>query len=213
LSTLTRALAMLALAALLVGLLGAAVIAGSGHVDHPALSIAASMGIGAAWIGTGLYAWWRRPQNRFGALMTWTGFAWLINAFTAADDPAVFTIAVLLSNVYIAAFVHLLVAYPDGRVTIRARKRLVALGYGLAVIGPLPMLMFGFDQIEPGAGYPRSILQISEDRTAGRILEGAVTLAAVALVVYLLWVLLRRLRAASPPSAGRWRPSSGRALR
>jgi signal transduction histidine kinase len=199
LSPLTRALAMLALAALLVGLLGAAVIAGSDHVDHPALSIALGMGIAAAWIGTGLYAWWRRPENRFGALMTWTGFAWLINAFTAADDPAVFTIAVLLSNVYVAAFVHLLVAYPDGKVTIRGRKRLVAAGYALSVVGPLPMLMFGFDQMEPDAGYPSSILQVSDDRTAGRVLDGVITLLAVALVVYLMWILLRRLRAASPP--------------
>jgi signal transduction histidine kinase len=197
LTTLTRALAMLALAALLVGLLGAAVIAGSDHVDHPGLTIAAGLGIGAAWIGTGLFAWWRRPENRFGALMTWTGFAWLVNAFTAADDPAVFTFAVLFSNVYVAAFVHLLLAYPDGRVTLRARKRLVAFGYALAAFGPLPMLMFGFDQVEPDINYPDSIFQISENRTIGRLLDAVVTALAVALVVYLLWVLLRRLRAAT----------------
>ena len=46
--------------------------------------------------------------------MTWTGFAWLLNAFVAADTPAVFTVAVLGANLYLAAFVHLLVAYPEG---------------------------------------------------------------------------------------------------
>ncbi len=132
-STLTRALAMLALAGLLVGLLGAGVILASDHVDHRGLTVAIRLGIGAAWIGTGLYAWWRRPANRVGALMTWTGFAWLLNAFVAADAPAVFTFAVLAANLYLAAFVHLLVAYPEGCIKRRAapppgRRRLRARG-------------------------------------------------------------------------------------
>ena len=54
--------------------------------------------------------------------MTWTGFAWLLNAFVAADSPAIFTLAVLVSNLYLAAFVHLLLAYPDGRVRCRAAR-------------------------------------------------------------------------------------------
>ena len=65
--------------------------------------------------------------------MTWTGFAWLLNAFVAADAPAVFTVAVLVANLYLAAFVHLLLAYPEGRVKRRAapaagRRRLRARG-------------------------------------------------------------------------------------
>ena len=118
-SRLTRALALLALAALLVGLLGAFVVAQSDHVDYKALTIVIAVGIAAAWIGTGLYAWWRRPRNRVGALMTWTGFAWLANVFVAANSPAIFTLAVMTSNLYLAAFVHLLLAYPDGRLRCR----------------------------------------------------------------------------------------------
>ena len=45
--TLTRALAMLALAALLVGLLAAAVVAQSDHVDYKALTIVIALGIAA----------------------------------------------------------------------------------------------------------------------------------------------------------------------
>ena len=60
--------------------------------------------------------------------MTWTGFAWLLNAFVAADTPAVFTVAVLGANLYLAAFVHLLVAYPEGRIKRRAHRRLVGRG-------------------------------------------------------------------------------------
>ena len=155
-SPLTRALALLALAGLVLGALGAAVIAASDYVDHRGLSIAISLGIGAAWIGTGLYAWWRRPANRVGALMTWTGFAWLLNAFVAANAPAVFTIAVLGANLYLAAFAHLLVAYPEG--TAKPHRRLLIAAYTLAIVGPAPFLMFGFDAhcTGKGARYTRS---------------------------------------------------------
>jgi signal transduction histidine kinase len=198
LSTLSRALAMLALAGLLVGLLGCAIIIGSDHVDHPALSAAGGLAIGAIWIGTGLYAWWRRPANRFGALMTFTGFAWLVNAFTAADDPAVFTFAVLLSSLYVAVFVHLLLAYPGGRLK-RPRRRLVVVAYVLAILGPLPMLMFGDNPMDDCANCPRSVIHVSGSVTAERVLDAATTVLAVGLVAYLLWIIVARLRTATPP--------------
>ena len=115
-----RALALPALGGLLLGLLGAAVVLESEHVSNRGLTVALGLGIGAAWIGTGCYVWARRPANRVGALMAWTGVAWLLNLFTAADAPALFTVAVLTSNLYLAAFVHLLVAYPDGCARRRA---------------------------------------------------------------------------------------------
>jgi signal transduction histidine kinase len=198
LSTLTRALAMLALAALLIGLLGCALILGSHHVDHPALTAAVGLTIAAEWIGTGLYAWWRRPANRFGALMAFTGFAWLLNAFTAANDPGVFTGAVVVSNVFVAAFAHLLLVYPDGRLKPE-RRRLVAAAYTLTVLGALPMLMFGRNPMDDCAGCPRSVIHVSGSVAAERALDGVVTGLAVALVLYLLWIILARLRAATPP--------------
>jgi signal transduction histidine kinase len=197
-STLTRALAMLALAALLMGLLGCALILGSDHVDQPALTAGLGLAIAALWIGTGLYAWWRRPANRFGALMTFTGFAWLLNAFTAANDPAVFTGAVVLSNVFIAGFVHLLLVYPDGRLK-PARRRLVRGAYVLAVLGTLPMLLFGHNPMDDCEGCPASVIHVSGSVTAQRVLDGLFTALAVVLVGYLLWIVLRRLRAAARP--------------
>jgi hypothetical protein len=60
----------------------------------------------------------------------------------------VFTVAVLGSNLYLAAFVHLLVAYPDGRVsrTAGSCRRLHARGRR-----PAAVLMFGFDAHAPTA--------------------------------------------------------------
>jgi signal transduction histidine kinase len=199
LRTLTRAPAMLAPAALLLGLLGVALVLGSDHVDNRGASAALGSAIGAAWIGTGLYVWSRRPENRFGALMTWVGFAWLLNAFTAADGAAVFTVAVLASNVYLAAFLHLLLAYPDGRLANRGRRRLVGFGYALSIAGPLPALMFGFNQDRLSCNCPPSIIEVSGSVTLGDALDAATNALAVGVVIYVLWVLVDRWRAATPP--------------
>ena len=139
----------------------------SDHVANRGLTVLIGLGIGAAWIGTGLYACARRPANRVGALMTWTGCAWLLNLFTAADAPALFTAAVLASNLYLAAFVHLLVAYPDGCVKRRRTVGSCRAGYAIAVLGPLPFLMFGFDAQctdLPGLGDPGLV---GDDRRDG----------------------------------------------
>jgi signal transduction histidine kinase len=198
LSSLNRALAMLALAALVLGLLGAAVILGSDYEDHRGVVASLTLAIGASWIGTGLYVWWRRPENRFGALMTWVGFAWLLHAFVSANDDVAFTVAILASHLYLAAFLHLLLSYPDGRVTNPSRRRLMWFGYALSVAGPLPALMFGFDSQRDGC-CPPSAIQVSSNATLGNALDAAVNALAVGVVVYILWVLVERWRDATPP--------------
>jgi hypothetical protein len=40
------------------------------------LWIALDIVAGGGFVGVGLFAWWRRPDNRVGALMVATGFTW-----------------------------------------------------------------------------------------------------------------------------------------
>jgi signal transduction histidine kinase len=197
LRTPTRALALLALAALAVGLLGAFVVAGSDHVDSKVLTIVIAVGIAAAWIGTGLYAWWRRPSNRVGALMTWTGFAWLLNAFVAANAPAIFTLAVVISSLYLAAFVHLLLAYPEGKLRCRRHVRLVQATYALALAGPVPLLLSGLEEACPTC--PDSVVQVTSNSTIGTIGDIVMSTLAVALASAVVYALTRRWRSATPP--------------
>ena len=195
-SALTRALATLALAALLAGLLAAAVIAGSDHVSEPVVAIVFTVGVAYAWIGTGLFAWYRRPGNQVGALMSWTGFAFLLNAFVASNSSAVFTLAALASNVYLAAFVHLLLAYPDGALRGALHRRLAAATYALALVAPLPLLLSAHDA--SCARCPESFIQITEGTTLGTSGNLLTSIAAVVLAGVLVAVL-----------AGRWRSASG----
>ena len=156
--SLGRALAMLALAALIVGGVATALTLASDHERDKAEAIVFGLLIGFSWIGTGLYAWWRRPANRFGALMTWVGFTWFLAALAEANPQALFTLGAVLSQLYLAATAHLLLAYPEGRLERPSHRRLVAAGYALALLGPLPVLMFGFDSVRDDCDCPPSVI-------------------------------------------------------
>ena len=59
----------------------------SGHVDDRGFNAALGLLVGWSFIGTGLFAWWRRPGNRTGLIMAAAGFAWLaiLAGLSAAD--------------------------------------------------------------------------------------------------------------------------------
>jgi signal transduction histidine kinase len=197
--SLGRALAMLALAALIVGGVATALTLGSDHERDKAEAIVFGLLIGFSWIGTGLYAWWRRPANRFGALMTWVGFTWFLAALAEANPQALFTLGAVLSQLYLAATAHLLLAYPEGRLERPSHRRLVAAGYALALLGPLPVLMFGFDSVRDDCDCPPSVIQVSHSAAPAHVGEGLVAALAVGLVAYLVAIVVRRWRAATAP--------------
>ena len=69
--------------------------------------------IGLSFIGTGVFAWWRRPLNRFGLLMTAVGFAWFVGALVESDDAVVSTIGSYVGPLYLVLVVQLLLVVPD----------------------------------------------------------------------------------------------------
>ena len=110
------ALIGLGLAGLLGGVVTLLVVASSDHLgDVLPGSVVFTPLIGWSFIGTGLFAWWRRPENRFGALMTAVGFVWLFSALVASDTPGLFAIGGLVGALPYALLLHMLVAFPSGR--------------------------------------------------------------------------------------------------
>ncbi len=85
--------------------------------------------IGLSFIVTGLFAWWRRPENRFGALMIAVGFVWLLATLIASDVPGLFAIGGLFSALPYAFLLHMLVAFPSGRLATPWERFLVAMAY------------------------------------------------------------------------------------
>ena len=128
-TSLRRALVGLGIAGFSAGLAALLLALGSDHLEDKALVVALGPLIGWSFIGTGLFAWWRQPENRFGALMTAVGFAWCLTGLTLANPPEIFVVGLLIGPLPYAVLAHMLLAFPDGRLRSRFERVLVAGGY------------------------------------------------------------------------------------
>src|SRR4051794_18517664 len=60
--------------------------------------------VGWSFVGTGLFAWQRRPANRTGALMVLLGFFWFLFTIDASDSSLVYTFAQLTGALWGGVF-------------------------------------------------------------------------------------------------------------
>src|SRR5918997_2807750 len=97
---LRRALAALFVVGVIFAGFDVALVLVSEHADGKAVSAVLGPLIGLSFIGTGVFAWWRRPLNRFGLLMCAVGFAWFLRGLIESNDPTFFTIGAYLSPLY-----------------------------------------------------------------------------------------------------------------
>ncbi len=193
-SGLRRALGLVAIEGVVVGLVALAILLSSDHIEDRALQGVVGLFIGWSWIGAGLIAWWRRPDNRFGVLMTAVGFAFFLSSLAAADAAWLFTIGVLVGSVYFAVFVHMLVSYPDGRIGSDRLRAVVGGGYVISILGPLAALLFATpDQLDCDR-CPQSVILIEDQATLFRVFDILTSLIAVVLVGYVVFVTLVRFR-------------------
>jgi hypothetical protein len=75
-------------------------------VGHPAFAPFVLL-IGWSFAGSGLVAWHRRPDSRFGPLMLGVSFAWFAAALTASNDPRPFTIGRAIAPLWLGVFVSM----------------------------------------------------------------------------------------------------------
>src|SRR2546421_72699 len=73
----------------------------STHEDQKVVTAILGPLIGLSFIGTGVFAWWRRPLNRFGLLMTGVGIAWFLAGLTESNNSTVFTIGSYVEPLYL----------------------------------------------------------------------------------------------------------------
>jgi signal transduction histidine kinase len=90
--------------------------------------------VGWVYIGAGLVAWQRRPDNRVGHLLTAAGFAIFISVLNMVDVPVLFALGFSLRRLAAAILMHLIISYPSGRLTSRLERFVVTVGYSWAVL-------------------------------------------------------------------------------
>ena len=115
--------------------------------------------VGGSFIACGLIAWWRRPDNGTGPLMTITGFLYLgVQLLAEADSDLLFTLSELAANWWIVTFAALVLAFPGGKITARLdRALLAALTFGIVVVQVFYLAFLPFE------GGRDNLLMISAD--------------------------------------------------
>src|SRR4051794_25154286 len=198
-TSLRRALVGIAILGVLVGVIVALGVLDSDHVKLRGLDAALALVIGWSFLGAGLYAWWRRPYNRFGALMAAIAFAWFLSLLGAANSSVGFTIGILAGSLYFAILVHMLLAYPSGRLERRRHVALVWFAYALATLGQLPAALWGDADYFECTNCPVPLTHVRDDADLAQTFD--VVLMAVAAVALVLVgaILVRRWMTASPP--------------
>src|SRR5437763_1003656 len=78
--------------AVLMGVGADVVIRTSHHMSERGVWAALGAALGSSFVGIGLYAWWKRPANRSGAIMAWVGFLFFLSALEFSNNSALFSI-------------------------------------------------------------------------------------------------------------------------
>jgi signal transduction histidine kinase len=195
---LRRALWALAIGAIAV-LVGQTWMLLADYDGDPTLWLVLDWVFGGGFVGVGLFAWYRRPENRVGALMVATGFAWFLGMFGFGDVPLLFSLGLLFSNLFVATAIHLLLAFPSGRLRGSRDRLLVGATYFVTTVGTLP-LAFTTDPVqEECTGCPENLFVVSHDPGFADAWMKVIAMVGVILLLAVLGRLLGRWLAATPP--------------
>jgi signal transduction histidine kinase len=197
-TSLSRALWALGGAGFVLGLAATALILTNDELGGRVAWAAGGLAVGWGFVGVGLFAWGRRPDNRVGMLMAATGFSWLFAGVGFSDLPLAFTIGQVLGALYFAVVLHLLLAFPAGRLQSTFERRIVAAAYLLTTIGVLPIWLFA-DPAELDCDHcPENLLLIEANESLVDTWGAILNLVGAAVVATVLVILVRRWRRATP---------------
>ena len=152
--------------------------------------LAEPVAAGGIYAAAGLVAWWRRPSNRIGALLVAGAVSWLVAGLVNTASPVLSVPAVILSVVPVAVVVHLLLAFPSGRLRSRAARAATVAVYVVAVLDGLPQHVFA------AATGPDGVLAVTDRPDLAALSADAIHAAASVVLVATAIILAGRLRRA-----------------
>ena len=185
-------------AALAVGAGAVALILVSDHQAVPRLQAVLTALTGGSFIAAGLIARTRRPLNRTGWLLIAVGFAWFLTAGLAASNYSLpWTVGVAISAVPAGFLVHLLLAYPSGRIPSRRDLLIVASGYALVTAGITVHLLFDSNPTECD-DCPTNAFLVRDNEVISDVINGLVRATAVVLLLVVVATLVEHWARSSP---------------
>ncbi|HWT94888.1 MAG TPA: hypothetical protein VN238_17960 [Solirubrobacteraceae bacterium] len=142
----------------------------------------------------------RRPANGTGALLLLVAVTVFVTQLPAFGNDVLTAIGLVFQTVCLAAFLHVLLALPGGRLETPTARRIVGVGYVMAVVANVHTWLF-----TPGPAGPGTVLRIGQNaelvdvwRLGGSAVYGLVTAATVVVLVR----RRRRVPAGQRPTIG-----------
>jgi signal transduction histidine kinase len=120
----------------------AAALGYAGAADQSGLTALSRALIVGAPIAIGLYAWSRRPSQRFGILLAAAGGAWAVTTLAESADPVAYTVGRAAGWLAELLVVYLVLCFPTGRLEEPADRGLVRAMTTVVAVFYLPQLVF-----------------------------------------------------------------------
>jgi signal transduction histidine kinase len=174
-------------------------IASAPYDNDRGLWIALDLVIGFGFIGTGAFAWLRRPDNRVGALMLATGFAFYLAVAGFTDPALLFTIGQVASNLFVATAIHLLLAFPSGRLEQSVDRVVVGVAYFTTSVLAFVPTFFLDPAVYGCADCPTNLLLIDPNPALFESWYDGLGVVGIVILLSTLAILVARWREASPP--------------
>ncbi|WP_424464409.1 sensor histidine kinase [Pseudoclavibacter helvolus] len=100
---------------------------------------AAFTGVFFVWTAAGVIAWWRRPQSMVGGLLLVGAVAMFFGGVGNLGLPGLSELGAIFATLILAVTVHLLHAFPSGRLQGRLSVATVVAGYGVTLVLQVPL--------------------------------------------------------------------------
>jgi PAS domain S-box-containing protein len=170
----------------------------SDHTEAPAFAVTAQLLSAWSFILGGLFAWARRPDNRFGLLLTAVGLTVFIGALGASNESIPFTLGWTFGAIFIAVFVHALLAFPRGYLETRLVYAIVGVAYFAVIVGAL-FISFFDDPDRSCTGCPENAFLIVDSPGAVAAINAVLIAVGIPALLASIYVFRRRWKAASAP--------------
>jgi signal transduction histidine kinase len=156
----------------------------AGELGEPLVIAMLTAWVTLSYVLCGLFAWWRRPESGFGRLMIAAGFANFGSTLSLATSDVPFTIGQALDLLPPVLFLHVFLAFPDGRLRGRFVRMLVASSYLTAIGLQLVRMQFGdfgphnLLEIQSKPGLSEAALKVQLTMVSAFCLTGVAVLVA-----------------------------------